>query len=259
MSGEPISAAWESILGVPGEQLGVSIGAVAQLVPQIDAAVRSPGRERQAALVSQYRQEWLTASFPLAQPFNESVRAILPSDAAYLALGGIADYLAVSAPDGVVPDDQQQEELLGLLQAATEAVTADTDLPQEIAHLILKRLSEVEEALRHVQIGGPLAVKHATEALMGAVNAARATNDKAHIATTLRHVFATAGVIWTIFTGGGQIQPSLEAWEGYAHELTPAHVHIAEPAPLQIESGLQAEDVLNGEVVDTGVDKGSIV
>jgi hypothetical protein len=258
MPDQPISGAWENILEVPGERLGGSIGVVARLVPEIDAAVQAPGRERQAALVSQYRQEWLTASFPLAKPFNEAVRTILPSDAAYLALGGIADYLAVAAPDGVVPDDQQQEDLLALIQATIEAVTADTDLPQEVAHLILKRLSEMEAALRHIQIGGPLMVKHATEALMGAVDAARATNDKAHAATILRRVFATAGAILTVFTAGGQIQPSLEAWEGYARELTPAHVHVVQPPPLQIESGAQPEEVLDGEVVDTG-DDGQVV
>ena len=254
MPDQPISQVWKHILGAPGEQLGETIGAVARLVPQIDAAVQVPGRERQAALVSQYRQEWLTASFPLATPFNDAVRTILPSDAAYLALGGIADYLAVTAPDGVVPDNQQQEALLELLQATIEAVTDDNDLPREVAHLILQRLSEVEAALRHVEIGGPLSVKHATEALMGAVDATRATNDKAHVAMTLRRVFATAGVIWTIFTGGGQIQPSLEAWEGYAHELTPAYVNIVPPSPLQIGSGLQADELLDGEVVSTGDD-----
>lgn len=96
MPDQPISAAWAKLLDVPDEQVGAKIGVVAQLVPQIDAAVQAPGRERQAALVSQYRQEWLTATFPLAQPFNEPVRTILPSDDAYRTLGGIADYLGLS-------------------------------------------------------------------------------------------------------------------------------------------------------------------
>ncbi len=85
---------------------------------------------------------------------------------------------------------------------------------------------------------------------MGAVDAARATNENARLAPTLKRVFATAGAILTIFTAGAQMQPSLEAWEGYAHELTPARVHVVQPPPLQIGSGLQAEEVLEAEVVD---------
>jgi hypothetical protein len=53
-------------------------------------------------------------------------------------------------------------------------------------------------ALRHVRLGGPLAVKRATEALVGAVDVARATDEKARAAPSLKRVFAIAGVVWTI-------------------------------------------------------------
>jgi hypothetical protein len=69
------------------ESIGAHIGLVAQLVPQLDQVVQSEGRERLAAVVAQYRQEWLTSTFPLAQPFNQAVKSILPSDQSYLALG----------------------------------------------------------------------------------------------------------------------------------------------------------------------------
>jgi hypothetical protein len=54
-----------------------------------------------------------------------------------------------------------------------------------------------------------------------------------------------------------QIQPALQAWEGFAHELTPAHVHVVpQAAPLQLESGPQAEEVLDGEALDATEDVG---
>jgi hypothetical protein len=257
MSDETISAAWGKILGVPTESIGAHIGLVAQLVPQLDQVVQSEGRERLAAVVAQYRQEWLTSTFPLAQPFNQAVKSILPSDQSYLALGSLADALAIAAPDGPAPDEATRTELSELLRAATEEAMADAELPADIAHLIVQRLSEVEMALRHVRLGGPLAVKRATEALMGAVDVARATDEKARAAPSLKRVFAIAGVVWTIFTAPVQIQPALQAWEGFVHELTPAHVHVVpQAAPLQLESGPQAEEVLDGEALDATEDVG---
>ncbi len=116
MSDETISAAWGKILGVPIESIGAYIG----LVPQLDRVVQSEGRERLAAVVAQYRQEWLTSTFPLAQPFNHAVESILPSDQSYLALGSLADALAIAAPDGPTPDEATRTELSELLRAATE-------------------------------------------------------------------------------------------------------------------------------------------
>ncbi len=257
MPDETISGAWGKILDVPTESIGVHIGLVAQLVPQLDQVVQREGRERLAAVVAQYRQEWLTSTFPLAQPFNQAVKSILPSDQSYIALGSLADALAIAAPDGPAPDEARRTELSELLRAATEETMADTELPADIAHLIVQRLSEVEMALRHVRLGGPLAVKRATEALMGAVDVARATDEKARAAPSLKRVFAIAGVVWTIFTVPAQIQPALQAWEGFAHELTPAHVHVVpQAAPLQLESGPQAEEVLDGEALDATEDVG---
>jgi hypothetical protein len=250
MQDEPISAAWEKILDVPADRIGANIGVVAQLVPQLDQAVLGEGRERQAAVVAQYRHEWLTATFPLGQPFSQAVKSILPSDQGYLALGGIVDVLAADASDGVVPSESERDKLSDLLRATIEEVNAD-DLPQEVAHLVLQRLSEVEGALRHIRLGGPAAVKHATEALMGAVDTARATDERSWAAPSLKRVVAIAGVAWTIFTAPVQIKPALKEWEGYARELTPAHVHVVQqPAPLQIESGPQAEEVLDAELMD---------
>jgi hypothetical protein len=41
------------------------------------------------------------------------------------------------------------------------------------------------------------------------------------------------------------------------HELTPAHVHVVpQAAPLQLESGPQAEEVLDGEALDATEDVG---
>jgi hypothetical protein len=178
---------------------------------------RARGASGSPAVVAQYRQEWLTSTFPLAQPFNHAVKSILPSDQSYLALGSLADALAISAPDGPAPNEATRTELSELLRAATEEAVADAELPADIAHLIVQRLSEVEMALRHVRLGGPLAVKRATEALMGAVDVARAADEKARAAPSLKRVFAIAGVVWTILTatpGEPGSPPRLEVRQG---------------------------------------------
>lgn len=236
-----IAAVWAQILDVSEPTVRERLGSVAELVTQIDAAVDLPDMQAFVGPVNRYRNEWLEAIFPLQHPFSAAVGDVKPGELAYETLGTVAAHLGAVAPDGAVPSEEQQTELLAKLQGIIEEVTGDTDLPQEVAHLILRRLSDVEAALRHIDIGGPLAVQRATEALMGAVAAASVTNKKARAAKTLARVFATAGVIWTVFTGGAEVQPSIEAWEGYAHELNAGPAHVAQPAAHREAEAVDAD------------------
>jgi hypothetical protein len=223
---------------------------VAELVTQIDVALQAPELDPYLKLFRRHRDDYLNAIFPLGTSFDSNARAVSPSQVAYEDLGALATHLALVTPDGPAPSDEDRANLLEELQALIAEVTDDTGLPAEIARLIVRRLSEVEAALRHIDIGGPDAVRLATEALMGAVEAVSYTNEKARAATVLRRVFATAGAIWAVFTGPTDVQPSIEAWEGYAHVLAAAPAHVAQAASQEAGVTVEAEEVVDAEVVD---------
>ena len=77
--------------------------------------------------------------------------------------------------------------------------------------------------------------------------------------TSLAAVFEAAAVVRP---GPRELRESVVVVEparrlGFAHELTPAHVHVVpQAAPLQLESGPQAEEVLDGEALDATEDVG---
>jgi hypothetical protein len=67
---------------------------------------------------------------------------------------------------------------------------------------------------------------------------------------SLRKVFATAGVIWAVFTGPADVQPSIEAWEGYARLLNAGPAHVGQTAPHQAPVAVDPDEVVvDAEVV----------
>ncbi len=225
-TGVPIVEAWSQILGYPQDVVREQLGSVAQLVLQIDVAVEPPDREQIAAPVKRYRNQWLEAAFPLQRSFSDAVDTIRPSDEAYEALGTVAAYLGEVAPDGEIPSDERHSELMENLQAVIDEVSHADDLPEEIAHLILSRLSDVQTAMWHIEIGGPNAVRSATETLIGAV-VARSTDEKNRKAGTTKRVLAVAGTIWVAFSSGPMVQKSIEAWPEVVHELAASTDQVA--------------------------------
>ena len=101
------------------ESIGAHIGLVAQLVPQLDQVVQSERRERLAAVVAQYRQEWLTSTFPLAQPFNQAVN---PSCQAISRTSHSGAVVPQAAPLQLESGPQAEEVLDGEALGATEDV-----------------------------------------------------------------------------------------------------------------------------------------
>ncbi|MFZ2113797.1 MAG: hypothetical protein WAU77_08715 [Solirubrobacteraceae bacterium] len=225
MNGDrPLIDTWSDILGEPPALVREHLGAVAELVTQIDAAATEPGRERVAAPVARYRDQWLQAIFPLERPFKEATANVRPSDEAHEALGLVAAILEAVAPDEAIPSEEDRTALVEQLQALVEEVTSDEELPEEVAHLIVARLTEIEVAFHHIEIGGPEAIRHATDALMGAAVASSAVNEKTRNASVIKNVMAVAGSIYVLFAAGPAIQKSLEAWPVVVQEITARHV-----------------------------------
>jgi hypothetical protein len=239
---------WSGILGEPPETVRQRLGSVAELVSKIDAAVSEPTSQAFATLVDRYRGEWLEAIFPLSRPFAGPSSEVRPGDVGFETLGAVAEHLGAVAPDGGLPSDEQQADISKCLQEVIEQAEEDTELPAEIRDLLLLRLKDVERALRYVDVGGAYGVQRATEALMGAAVNSSVTNKVARASKTVTKVFVTAGVIWHVFTGVAQVQPALEAWQGYAHDLglTPG---LVEKVPIhhQTPSAHEVVEATNAE------------
>lgn len=230
-----IQSAWGSILGIPSETVGGQMGKVAALVTQIDEAVSEPGRERIAMTVNRYRPNWLLAAQPFQFALSDAVTNIRPSPEAFEALGVVAELLGQIAPDESEPSEEERERRLDDLRALREEVRADEELPERVRHLIVERLTAVEAAIEHINIGGSEAVQHALEALLGAALATTVTNEKTAKSKIIKKVMSTAGVIWVVFTSGPTAQQSIEMWTGAYNELTSgpvaAQTAAAQPTP----------------------------
>jgi hypothetical protein len=241
---KPLIGTWSDILGEPEELVRTHLGAVAELVTQIDAAVAEPGREQVAAPVARYRGQWLEAVFPLGRPFSEPTTNVRPSDEAYEALGLVAAILEAVTPDGAIPSKEDRDVLIERLVILIQEVTNDEQLPEEVAHLIVTRLTEIEVALHHIDIGGPEAIRQATEALMGAAVASSAVNEKTRNARIIKNVMAVAGSIYVLFAAGPAIQKSLEAWPIVVQEITSGHITSAPQAQEADTAGIVDAEVV---------------
>jgi hypothetical protein len=239
-----IANAWATILEVETDRVRERLGSVADLITQIDVIVSRPGMDVWTLPVNRYRDQWLEVAFPIRHSLSSDVSEVKPDDLAYETLATFATHLSAVASDGPLPSEEDRQKMFDDLQALIEEVTNNAELPPEIADLILRRLADIQTALRLLYIGGPEAIRHATEALMGAIIAASITNEKAGKAAVLKRALATAGIMWSIFTAGAQVQPSIEAWEGYSRLLNAGPAHVT-PSPVQ-----QSGEVLEAEIID---------
>ncbi len=233
------------ILGDDGaayDAVRARLGTVARLVWEIDAAVQHPGREQVAAPVARYRNTWLEAAFPLQRSFVDNVESIKPSDESYEALGMVAAYLEAIASEGPMPSEERRAELIEDVRIALRDVGTSDELPPEVAHLITQRLSDIEKALWHIEIGGPEAVRRATEALMGTAVAASVSDEKMRKSDIMKRVMAVAASVYVVFTAGPAIQNSIDAWSKVTGELTAAPAHVEGPAAHQTGDATAPDD-----------------
>ncbi|HKG02305.1 MAG TPA: hypothetical protein VKB03_03935 [Conexibacter sp.] len=208
----PLLAAWAEVLTVPPEDVILHIGRVSDLLRELQAAVDRTGDEALLAPVRRYRAAW---SQPIA-PTNQPLHRAMADGAAVEALALLSAQLHATASDGVVPVAERRDELRSQLRDLIDAVRDADDLPDEVKHTVVARLLEVEQAIVHIDIGGPAAVHRAMEAVVGSV----AFGDvRAAKSRTFKRVGATLLVIWTAFTSAPTIQKSIETWGDYIPAL----------------------------------------
>ena len=80
---------------------------------------------------------------------------------------------------------------------------------------------DVEKAIEHVHVGGPEAVRRATEAVVGTMVR---TAKPGKGGSTLKRVFAGLGVLWVAFSAGPTVDKALEAWPNAVEQITSGEV-----------------------------------
>jgi hypothetical protein len=243
----PVIAAWAEVFGVQQDEVVVHLGPVADLVRQIQNAADKSGQQALLAPVGRYRTAWARPIFPVDQAFDAALHKVLPDGAAMEALDTVSALLHATAPDGVVPGDGELETRKEELRNLIDEVEVATEIPDELKHLLIDRLRDVEEAIEHLNIGGPGAVKRAMEAAMGSLLTTPQTSQAAAKSPTVRKVVTTLWVIWAIFSAGQPVHQSIEGWTETVQMVT------AGPKTPSAEEEQPAPPATNGSDGGTAV------
>jgi hypothetical protein len=206
-----VVGAWAGVLEVDEADIAVHLGRVAELVRQIQEAVDQADEPALLAPVQRFRAVWTRPIFPEDQPFSAQLSKVLPDATAMEALNLVSAQLHSIAAEGKVPSEDELAQLKSELRDLIDNVEAADDIPPDLKHLFISRLRSVEQAIEHLKVGGPNAIRHAMEAVIGSVVYAE---DPAAVAKsqTFKNVMATLLIIWSVFSAGPDIQQSIEAW-----------------------------------------------
>jgi hypothetical protein len=217
---QPIINAWAQVFGVGTRwETLLRIAETLGLIPEIEAAVERSGDEEQIALFRDFVGDWVAGvAFPdrnlYANPSVAMSSAI--SQQNLRVLGGLSSFLSATASEGPVPSPDQLAGLRGRVQQLIDSITEDSELPEDIRRAALDHAYRLAQALDHFRIGGPGAVKAATERLVGATVLAP---DRVRKSPTWTNLLAVGGAVWTVFMVTGEAQQALEAWETLFKEL----------------------------------------
>jgi hypothetical protein len=203
---------WAAVFDVEDRPTALlRIAETAGLVPQIEAAIERTGDEGQITLFRQFSAAWAeSVMYPqtnlYASPSNAMSNAISPSTLA--VLGGVSSYLSATASEGAVPSSEEVASLYQQVMSLIDEIIADETLTEDIKRLALDHAYRLAQALDHFRIGGPGAVREATERLIGSVAMSTPPVEQS---TVWRRVWDVFGRAWTIFNRAPQAQQALEA------------------------------------------------
>jgi hypothetical protein len=220
--------AWATVLDVSAEDIAVRLGEVANLIQETQEAVNNAGEEALLPMVSSFRDSWAQPFFPHNYPFKDRLDRVLPDQNSLNALGVVSAHLHAITPEGAIPSESELERRKEDLRSLIDEVGAATDIPDEVKHLLIARLRDVEEAIEHLSIGGPGAVQRAMEAAMGSVFTTPEAQTAAR-SPTIKNMVTTLLVIWSIFSAGQPVHDSIEGWGDTIQMLSPGPPASADP------------------------------
>ena len=209
---------WAAVLGVPQDDVALHLGEVAEQIRQIQSAADRVGVDALRPTVERYREDWEAPIFSRQHALNAALKHVLPGPAALEALDMVSAHLHVVAPEGEVPDETKLEDLKSQLRAVIDAVQKAEDITPEMRRLLIERLHGVEEAIEHLDIGGPQAIRLAAEAAYGGATAE--ADASLWDSQTFKAFRAVLAIVWIGFTTPAQTQNALEVW-GAVPQLVP--------------------------------------
>jgi hypothetical protein len=148
---------------VQADQVPRYLGELASLFDDVERAADGTGLTAFAP-IKDHLATLRPAIFPVHKPFNDGVAVVAPDSHAMQALKTLSDYLHQKDPDVSLPDEETVADLKGDVQDLIRSVS-EADLPPEAKRPMLHRLAEMLEALEHLDVSGPEAVRLAAEAL----------------------------------------------------------------------------------------------
>ena len=199
---------WANALSVPAGEVPYHLGQVAALLVDVRNAAAETGSDAFRPMPD-LLGKLAESIFPTTTAFARPVSDATPNAIAMQLLAALSYALELSAPEGKIPDD---DELDDLKQSVRDLIAdiADSELPPEVRRALLHRLAEMLEALEHLEVGGPNAVRRAAESLaVTAVLAAESAEDP----TLIGKIAKVARTAWTAFTVTTAIAASALTWE----------------------------------------------
>jgi hypothetical protein len=232
-----LQAAWAAVLGVDVEDIAVYLGRIADLVRETQEAVDNAGEDALLPMVSRFRDSWAQPIFPRTHAFSDRLDKVLPDQNSLDTLGIVSAHLHAIAPEAVVPDESELERRKEELRRLIDEVGAAKDIPDEVKHLLIVRLRGVEEAIEHLNVGGPGAIQRAMEAAIGSLLTTPEAGRAAAESPTIKKVVTTLWVIWAVFSAGQPVHDSIEGWGDTVQMLSSGP---EEPSQENQESGPSA-------------------
>lgn len=204
-----IAEAWGQVLGVRSEEVYLHLGDVGNLLAETRRAAQDTGSAHWQAM-NAHLDTLGQCVFPLEVAFSNPVEHLRPDGNAMQMLGALSFALQLASREGQIPAADEIEELRsGVRDLLTEVAKAD--IPAEIRRVLLDRLTEVFEALEHLGIGGPNAVRKAAEAL--AISAILYEEESSNAHSVFQKVKQTAKVTWVAFTVATQVATAVLTWD----------------------------------------------
>jgi tellurite resistance protein len=246
--------AWAGVLDVPVADLGLHIGRVANLFEDVKIAFQDVGDEGMSPILG-HLQTLSRCVWPRDAAIKEPVARAAPDAVAMAFLGAFDTYLHFRSSEGDAPDTELVAELSVQVEEMIASI-ASAELDPVIKRMILNRLNEVLESLGHLKVGGPDAVRRATEALAAAA-VTYGQDTEGENATLFEKLKKTASAVYTAFKVAATVTAAAHGLHSgigtIDHVLWPPHSphQIAGPPPSS--PGLPSSDRSNETIADAEV------
>lgn len=237
--GQKLLTGWAKVLDLPEDdvqfgQFGLPLvaGVLSRAIEEAERADAEVG----VLLRRDHIEEWRRPVFTPSGNLETTVQQMPVGPEALAYLATIASVLL--RRDGL-QELPEGDELAGLLDQVDDlaASVENSDLPDEVKQALLRRINDVRFAIEHVRIGGAEGVNEAVEYLIGT-----AIVRQSAIPNWMRGKFAAFVVaLYAVFTAGGDIQQSIEAWPEMGKSLIEAVDHIDGEATEEDEEAGEQE------------------